>query len=682
MTDDRQEIRSYFFQQPGSEVHEYYFLFTNRIQDTNLPLYELASLLEKILDDPPTPKDFGHGENGAWVTLRRPMTHEQLLTVVRLAGYVQYCGPTIIRAPWVEVDERSLHEAIARYLRQAVSADPGDGDTPNAPQPVLLANTVEGFPVDWPYSLPAVVGSRFYRDKYFLSDQPVAVVLRKMDPPATRPSAPWDAPRLKVLDSLEKLTRFDDLERDSSQDPLCLYLFQDFTHRGDGSYPGSGVETQLVLIGSRYSQKNMVHLFDDDKPYWPDRITTPPRLVASAMNLTHTPLPGPSTEGPQDPRFYVFDPFTGTGTTIIEAQKYPVTVIGNDIENPRGVKDNLEFFLGFTPERVKAHIRQVEARLVEERDPFLHDLLAILDGYYAGDTDFCDTLSVNQLLDALSSGSLATGPAGDRLSPREKISLKDATRRFKEAFDTDSGLFEDPAHRYLIYQVYRVLRQRYPDCVFTSNRISPALFNKLHRTQWSREHDPRGTTKGHLRRKLRLLAEQLEKMEAEGGRRTYPLRLRRGVPYLPLQNLPPARLLNRDINKLSRMSLEEVNELLGVPGKEARIDLVLSDLPYSMNKDVAGLASLYEACFKLCARAIRPGGELVLFVLDKVRSGKKVPEDAFTGKVEERLRRCFETEGRELRPKAYPDLFPEDRGRLYWKSKKALNRVILHYHIT
>ena len=662
---------------------EYYFLFSHGLSVTNIPRYELLSVLGKLAEIPVDRQRIQHNENGTWVSLDAPLSDRMLREIFFLTGYVQYGGPVLIHRPWAEVGQQELCEALVDYLNVHPDLD--------QVEPVLMANTVEGFRVAWPYRLPGVAGSRFYRDKYFFKDRPAAVVLREMDPRGGAPEGLWKGLGIKVIDSRASLEAYmeERAARPEAKRPLCLYLFQDHCRASTSAqarYPGADVETQLVLVDSRYSAKNMVHLFDDDKPYWPERITTPPRLAAAALNLSDVPLPGDDGGGRDDSAEYtILDPFVGTGTTLLEAMKYPVSITGNDLDPEIGIKDNISFFTEQEGATVRRLVRHIERHLVDRRDPFLFRLMPIMAGCYGGEPDFANDVSLSHLVGILSGKrdpvapryAVLFGPSDNALFQRDGLTFRDLLGAFCKHHDMAS-----PRDRYLVYQVYRVLRQHYPECVFSNHHVDHALFGDVYRRQWSPEHDHGQFKEDHLRSKLELLAEQLERMDEvrSRGAETYETRLREGVPFRPLVSGDAIKLLNQDILDLSGLPAGELNETL-TESSAPSVNLVISDLPYSMNTEVDALAELYGAFFALCIKVLRPGGEVILFVLDKVRSGKTVPPAAFSERVQQQMEAQFKEAGR---PLAYVPRDLEDDnspGVLYWKSAKALNRVVLHYRI-
>lgn len=662
---------------------EYYFLFSHDLAVTNIARTELMAVIEKMLPGAKSAIANDNHENGMWLRLPRILTAAELYKIMGLTGYVQYGGPTLIRKRWDQVDENCLFQAIEYYIRSLSEQD--------CLQVVLHVNTVEGFKDVWPYRLPGIIKSRFYRDKYYFHNLPVPVVLRNIEATTVPRQKPWSglSVPITVIDSTRKLN---DFQRAEGKKLVCLYLFQDFINL-DGSskqYRGSEQETVLMLIDSPFSSKNMVHLFDDDKPYWPDRITTPPRLVAAGLNLSEIPL---SVESPPAKPYRIYDPFLGTGTTVLEAMKYPVHIVGTELEPIEGIQDNLDFFLTFTSEEIEQFIKLIEDRICNERDPYLSKVMRVLALLYGGQQECRTDLSLNQLLESLKIGqNLIPLSTFSRDSRRESSTFQEELVALHKDYPAT-----DRFNRMLLYQVFRILVQWYGQCIFSNYYLDHALFRRVYNAQWGKLDLNHEFAEGYLREKLKALCTQVKTLETQEGWRDglavetifqIPTRLRNGVPYRPydwdLQRR--VNLKSWDVKKLCKLEPAELAAALGLePVKSEQelrqIDLVITDLPYSMNATVPELEDLYLCFYQLCSRVLKPNGELILFVLDKVRSGRHVPDCALREHLVPTLEDWFTKHGRRVKSCITKDVLGPYDQVLYWKSKKALNRAILHYRI-
>src|SRR5581483_7858763 len=88
-----------------------------------------------------------------------------------------------------------------------------------------------------------------------------------------------------------------------------------------------------------FKNSSPFHPFDENKPAWRAHTTLPHTLTAAMINIA-LPYRGSSTVN-------LCDPFVGSGTTVIEAAKYPYiapTGSDNDPLVPQLAFDNAEFF--------------------------------------------------------------------------------------------------------------------------------------------------------------------------------------------------------------------------------------------------------------------------------------------------------------------------------------------------
>ncbi|MGK2886596.1 MAG: hypothetical protein ACSLE8_17785 [Rhodococcus sp. (in: high G+C Gram-positive bacteria)] len=133
-------------------------------------------------------------------------------------------------------------------------------------------------------------------------------------------------------------------KRATGSRPRTLWLISDFGVQRVIAEEG---EERLDRAGRRYyicydqlfDNQNPFQLFDENKPAWVAHTTIPHTLMGAMINIT---LPGWTSMTP-----VIADPFVGSGTTWVEATKYPhVRVISGDKSAlaVRASLDNATFF--------------------------------------------------------------------------------------------------------------------------------------------------------------------------------------------------------------------------------------------------------------------------------------------------------------------------------------------------
>lgn len=121
----------------------------------------------------------------------------------------------------------------------------------------------------------------------------------------------------------------------------------------------------------------------------------------------------------------------------------------------------------------------------------------------------------------------------------------------------------------------------------------------------------------------------------------------------------------------------------GIPLDSDTVDAIVTDPPYGYGSDLEddGARQLYEKFFREAFRVLKPGGRIVMCVLDKVRTGKNVSPDVMTQGVVNLANDVAKDEkvfflADSLRPSG-----PDDLLLSYWKAQHKLNRGILSFRI-
>lgn len=178
-----------------------------------------------------------------------------------------------------------------------------------------------------------------------------------------------------------------------------IWIINDFAHKLPERFPGE--RKFYVAYLQEYKGSNYYHFYDENKPAWASHTTLPHSLAGALINLArpHFPRSRPAQ---------IADPFCGSGTTFLEAQKFENVVchlsdraaifdfiVRDNVEffqlpksKLSSLRKDLEKFLGVAPETPSPAIKQ--KALAQELPPYkLHRLrIAVEDLATRCDNDF------------------------------------------------------------------------------------------------------------------------------------------------------------------------------------------------------------------------------------------------------------------------------------------------------
>ncbi|MEO8374476.1 MAG: hypothetical protein ABI471_04570 [Sphingomonas bacterium] len=169
-----------------------------------------------------------------------------------------------------------------------------------------------------------------------------------------------------------------------------IWIVTDSTHNLPDRFPGS--KKFYILYLQEYKGSNYYHFYDENKPAWASHTTLPHSLAGALINLArpHFPRHRPAQ---------IADPFCGSGTTFLEAQKFEN--IACHLSDRAAifdfiVRDNVEFFqltkreltllavdlqqfFGVAPETPAPAIRSQKGRAQEFPSYKLHRIRTLVD---------------------------------------------------------------------------------------------------------------------------------------------------------------------------------------------------------------------------------------------------------------------------------------------------------------
>ncbi len=261
----------------------------------------------------------------------------------------------------------------------------------------------------------------------------------------------------------------------------------------------------------------------------------------------------------------IFDPFLHTGTTILEAAKYGCTVIGSDYSEPIGAKDNIEFLLDI--DNLQKRIDRINNKI--------HD-----------------TAYLSSLQEIINS-SMQNG--NDAFSNYEKI----------EELINANPILENIEDRVIFY----ILRR------YTLRQLQGIA--------------QKNTRENELEEKIKLFNnyKELACICCDNPNGWYPN---------DKNNIKENTFVN-DANKYNTMRIGPVKhndfkyfimqtDASKLYINDNSVDVIVTDPPYGYGDDIddAELVNLYINFINESFRILKPGGRIVMCVLDKVKTGKPI----------------------------------------------------------
>ena len=140
--------------------------------------------------------------------------------------------------------------------------------------------------------------------------------------------------KLKGSNDIVKRYPFDT----KANEQLCyhsIFIIKDSVISGKREFEIGHITDQQHLIAyhSQYKKENPIHIMDDWRPFWPGQYTTPAVLATAALNLLHA-----------DKQALVIDPFSGSGGIGLAASSLGLHCVLSDLCGSFGIEYNFRFF--------------------------------------------------------------------------------------------------------------------------------------------------------------------------------------------------------------------------------------------------------------------------------------------------------------------------------------------------
>jgi len=627
-------IRSHATPVPGNgPIHNLQFMSVSEFKDT------ITSLVEAFPQDSKTPElryktiaslysqiirqhvvlDCFYGSCAVFVP---PQLTLDLEAVCAYSGYIQSCG----RALYIRNIEKATTSEFYKVIENYTEPIPPDS-------PVFFSvYTHEDF-TDYDrekkenlrHGLDDV---KVYVEKFYIGSERLVSVLNEM------------RQRFKIKLRLPSPGSYSEqrarLQEQTNLDrSRTVWLLID---RSSGKEVHKGARRYLICYEQQFINENPFYLFDENKPAWIGPLTIPHTLLSAMINIAE-PM-----RQVDDDDVMLADPFVGTGTTWLEAQKYsllkPVCSDLADI-TPLLVKDNLEFFLA-PHDKLHDYERSLDyiASPPDQRHAprFVEDIdRPALDRSYDWVIDFLDEIS--------SPNTIPRDLYSFTLSAREVKKLEKRT----------------PLERILFYLALRTILRN-----IGGFERGAAKWEEIYR----KEAKVLGFQIGRLR-DLKRRQDEAKRFDQD---------------YCVLQgSYSQSCTINFHMLADARDELRSVKVLDARKLKKKSYDIIITDPPYGFNTedDIQALAQLYTEIITIMINALKEEGQLVMCLPDRSHTGRRLPFFALKELVIRQVLTIAEQLRREIIIPAYsvPQLSDLFRPPYYWESERALRRAILHFRI-
>lgn len=460
---------------------------------------------------------------------------------------------------------------------------------------------------------------RIFLEKYFLDNKPLASVVR--DLVEELPQLELQEPRQAKSD-VHKATTLDNRR--------TLWLIVD---RGVSERVTEPADEQfLICYEQQFRNENAFHYVDENKPAWMAHTTIPHTLAGALINITRP-------HWPNDREVVLVDPFAGSGTVVLEALKFEgVRSMGQDI--------------------------QAMSRLL------FSDNLMILS---------MRSDDLQSLLDVLLEVSKQQLPLGRqrRRKPGQGVSPAELCQRALDQFER-LGLDEDPERELSVRDLRPLKRSSLTERVFfylaMRARVRHAVSLDRGRETWDVAYMA----------ELCTLSVQLSELLASRKRQSLGGDDWQGGCLRYRGLFSDALAVSAETLQARGLKAEVVKRDI-LDGVCAPADVIVCDPPYGFNTelDKAKLAELYSRALDRMLTALEGGGEIVICLPDKSRSGREIPAFVLSGWVTQQLLAKAGKHG--LEPVIDASVLPRPgslfRPPYYWQSERALRRSILHFRL-
>ena len=542
-----------------------------------------------------------------------PHLDMDLFKVCSESGYIHSCGHNVYARQLAKTDDSEFKEKVKAYLK------------PITKRVFFAVYSHEDFTrYDGKHSSYLRGGLddvKIYAEKYFVGNKPLVRVLHEL-----KSEAP---DKIFLAEAGDYHKHGEQMKANRTFPGRSLWLIVD---RVVSEQRGMANEEQfLICYDQRYKNKNPLHLFDENKPAWVAHTTIPHTLAGAMINVTRTAWP----EGTVS----IYDPFSGTGTTALEAVKFEnVRMTCND-KSPIAaqlLKDNQTFF-AMSHKRLEGIVSTLTALSKENYHEYMHS--PTHHNSTSGPGPYKWAIALYDELEK--TAKPAAHEEWFDVGPEIVKELKGATFEMRLCF-------------------YLALRTKLRH-VAAFERRSDQWVN-AYRKEVQELHF-QATELIDIRKRLRK--------STKGGF------VKCLGTYSDACTLNPVVFNRKGAEHLTITKGEATVQPTG------KFDVIITDPPYGFNNDLSALqlAQLLSHTLDVIMRGLKPKAQVIIALPDRSHSGRRIPLFATRTWVTQQVISKAEEHGFEASTPAriLPHLGDLFQPPYYWNSEKALSRAILHF---
>ena len=392
---------------------------------------------------------------------------------------------------------------------------------------------------------------------------------------------------------------------------------------------------------SDYKKDNPIHYLDDlkeSKPYWAGIFTTPHNLMNAMLNLAKV-----------KENSVVVDPFSHTGTCIIESSQIGCEIKAYDIHEIQGAEDNYTFLC--------------------EGSKNFNEIVIKLES-------LLDNKELNEQFQLYVEESIDTNPQGlPEIKPEATIDIlisKYASNKYNLS-NIENRLY------FYILRRYEMELRRGADLIVDSAKelVKHYIYNS--------------NKEKKIRPGYKLYGKQFQLFEQAYNNSGFPLvNLDNGFLKANKQicfedekyktNRIGYISKSKGLSKASFDTKDILKDDYGI--SDGSIDAVVTDPPYGYGEGLSSdkVRNIYTKLFEKSFKWLKDGGSLVFCALDKVKTGRKedllFTEDILNiaSVIAKKNNIKFVINNIIVNSEISPNI-------LYWKSNYALNRTIISLNI-
>lgn len=555
-----------------------------------------------------------------------PLLRLDIEAVCAYSGYIHSCGHNIFIRNIDKATTEEFYDVIGNYVEHSVGND----------KPVFFSVYAHEDFTEYDrekkeYLRNGLDDVKVYVEKFYMGSERLTSVLNDM--------AQRFAGKLIIPDPGNYNEQHQEIRDKGGIDRTrTLWLLVDRS-TGEGAKE-TGPHRYFICYEQQLMNENPFPLFDENKPAWIGPITIPHTLLAAMINIAEPTRVKSEV-------VVLGDPFVGTGTTWLEALKYPrVKPLCSDWADitPLLIKDNLSFFSASYLD-----LRPIQKSL---------EYIAMADSERHG-PNFIEGISyeeVNRAYDWMMGFLEKVSPVKGIPKDLYSFSLSNSNIKKLES--------RKPLDRVLFYLALRTVLKNI------------GAFERKSAT-WESIYKKEAAVLGFQFKRLR----DLKRREAESKDRSKDFTIFQGSYSMSCSiNFDLLNICRDELRSRSQIKVSDARKL-----KKRSYDIIVTDPPYGFNTedDIQKLAELYSQCIRVMLDALKQEGQLIISLPDRSHTGRRSPFFTHKELVIQQVLSIAEQAKREVIIPAYSvpqqkDLFHPP---YYWESERALRRAILHFRV-